>query len=150
MTWDYLRLKRLKPSERHALWSNAKKRDNDNEQAKAIVHLIETSGLEYRAGGSMRLDNAIGKAMHRVIFSEVGKKAAFEATESGLPALAGVDPLLATALGKDYGKHNEATIQAGYLVTNMMEQSGYKQAGSGPLPLGCVAKTGLVFILDKS
>jgi hypothetical protein len=150
MTWDYESLKKLKPSERHALWSNAKKRENDNEQAKAIVCLIETSGLEYRAGGSVRLDDAIGKAMHCVIFSEEGKKAAFEATAKGLPALAGVDPFLATALDSDYGKHNEATIQAGYLVTNMMEQSGYKQAGSGPLPPGCVAKTGLVFLLDKS
>lgn len=149
MTWDYARLKNLKPSERHALWSNAKKRESDNEQAKAIVRLIETSGLEYRAGGSVRLDDAIGKAMHRVIFSKEGKQAAFEATTKGLPALAGVDPLLATALGDDYGKHNEATIQAGYLVTNMMEQSGYKQAGSGPLPPVCVAKTGLIFILNK-
>jgi hypothetical protein len=150
MNWNYEKLKKLKPSQRHALWSNAKKFGNDNEQAKAIVHLIETSGLEYRAGGSVRLDDAIGKAMHRVIFSQEGKKAAFEATANGLPALAGVDPLLAKALGKGYGKHNEATVQAGYLLTNMMEQSGYKQAGSGPLPLGCVAKTGLVFILDLS
>jgi hypothetical protein len=125
--------------------TNAKKRPESDVAARALVQMIEASGLDYKAGQSVRLDDHIGKAVSRIVFSPEGKQAALEATARGLPALAGLDPLLSRALGPDYGSHNESTVQAGYLVTNMMRQLGYEISGSGSLPSGCTGKTGAVF-----
>jgi hypothetical protein len=119
-------------------------------RGEKLVELIETSGLDYLDRKSVALDDPIGKKMQLIIFSEEGKRAACEATEQGLPALAGLDPLLARALGRDYGPHNEATVQAGYLVTNMMRQLGYRDAGQGQLPSGCVARSGRIFVPSSS
>ncbi|PVE25652.1 hypothetical protein DC522_04875 [Microvirga sp. KLBC 81] len=88
--------------------------------------------------------------MEQVIFSPEGKRAALAAVKQGLPPLAFIDSLLKEALGSDYGKHNEDTAQAGYLVTNLMRQMGYKPVGSAPLPPGCIAKTGRLFTHDKN
>jgi len=49
---------------------------------------------------------------------------------SQFPALAGVDPLLQGELGPQYGRRNEATIQAGYLVKGFMEGQGYQEMGT--------------------
>lgn len=86
------------PTERQALWQNAKRR-SELPEARAIIELIEASGLDYRANESVRLDDEIGRAMQKVVFSPEGRAAALEATEKGLPALAGVDPLLQDAAG---------------------------------------------------
>lgn len=144
MKYDLAALKRMLPTERQALWRNAKRR-SELPEALAIIALIESSGLDYRANESVKLDDAIGRAMHKIIFSKEGKAAAFKATEEGQPALAGVDPMLKSALGSDYGSHNEATIQAGYLVANLMRQEGYQDGPSKPLPIGCVAMSGMLF-----
>jgi hypothetical protein len=64
----------------------------------ALVGLIETSGIDLRSRNSVSLDDRIGKKMHQIIFSADGKKAARDAVDRGLPALAGVDPLLASEL----------------------------------------------------
>jgi hypothetical protein len=112
----------------------------------AIIELIEASGLDYRAHESVRLDDAIGRAMRKIIFSPEGTAAAFRAAERGEPALAGVDPLLRNALGADYGKHNEATVQAGFLIADLMRQAGYREGAPKPLPAGCVAKSGMLFM----
>ena len=144
MKYDFAALKRMLPTERQALWQNAKRRI-ESPEARAIIELIEASGLDYRANESVRLDDAIGRAMQNVIFSPEGRAAALKAAEQGLPALAGVDPLLQAALGANYGKHNEATVQAGYLVANLMRQAGYDDGPSKPLPSGCVAVSGMLF-----
>ena len=146
MNWDYEQLTRRTPKERHNLWENAKRREEAGDiKAKALKELIETSGLDYKSSAEITLDSPIGRKMERVIFGSEGKHAALDATKNRLPALAGVDPLLSKALGADYGSHNAATIQAGYLVKNMMLQLGYEDAGPAPLPPGCVAKTGRLF-----
>ncbi len=57
------------------------------------------------------------------------------------------DAWQAGRLGEDYGKDNEATIQAGFLVTDLMRQLGYELSGKNKkLPSGCVAKTGQLFV----
>ncbi len=142
--YDRAAIERMLPTERHNLWANAKRLGTPS--TLAVAELIETSGLDYRANTSVRLDDAIGKQMERIIFSVEGREAAVGATRDGLPALAGVDPLLSAALGADYGKHNEATIQAGYLVAKLMQQLGYSDGPSKPLPSGCVATTGKMFV----
>jgi hypothetical protein len=147
MQWDLSKLKAKTQHERHRLWLNAKNKAAKSDEAKVLVELIESSGLDYGADKvkSVSLDDAIGKKMHRLIFSAEGRAAALQATENGLPALAGVGPLLKHALATDYGRHNEATIQAGYLVTNLMQQLGFVEIGKGALPPNCIARTGAVF-----
>jgi hypothetical protein len=71
--------------------------------------------------------------------------AAVKATEAGLPALAGIDPILQIGLGSEYAKTYEATTQAGYLVAKMMRRKGYEPIGQGSLPDDCVAKSAAIY-----
>jgi hypothetical protein len=69
------------------------------------------------------------------------------ATESGLPAIDGVDRRLSEELGVDYGGHNMATNTAGVLVAECMQRLGYRKTGrKGKLTEGSVAKTGEIFV----
>ena len=94
---------------------------------------------------NVRLDDPIGLAMRGIIFSEPGRKAMVSAVVTGRPALEAVDPMLAHALGENYGKENEATIQAGYLVTMCMRELGYETGKQVALAEGCVARSGVLF-----
>lgn len=68
------------------------------------------------------------------------------ATIDGLPALAGVEPLIREELGPLYSAANEATCQAGYLVTGRMEALGWMHSGREVnMPNGSVAKTAILF-----
>jgi hypothetical protein len=147
MTWDISKLKSLSAHERHRLWQNAKAKSHLSDQAADLVKKIESSGLDFLAGKtkSVSLDDKIGRTMRRIIFSEIGIQAMLKATEAGLPALGGVDPLLQAELANDYSKLNEATVQAGYLVKKVMVSMGYKPVGHASLPAACVAKTGMLF-----
>src|SRR4051794_2688956 len=100
--------------------SRVNARNVDSDEARELVHMIEALGLPYSDPESLKFDDPIFLKMHEIIFSDPGKKAALEATKAGLPALAGVDPLLSAVLGVDYGSHNDGTINAGYLVAQMM------------------------------
>ncbi|ABD05313.1 hypothetical protein RPB_0602 [Rhodopseudomonas palustris HaA2] len=131
--------------QRHQLWINARK--IDSEEAREVVRLIEDLGLPYSEDRSLKLDDPINQKMYQIINSKEGKAAAFEATANGRPALEGIDPLLLAALGVDYGKHNDTTINAGYLVAQMMRSQGYQLSGrKGKLPSSCVAKTAEIYV----
>jgi len=79
------------------------------------------------------------------INSPEGKEACLSATADGLPALAGVEPLIAAKLGAHYGAHDGLTVPAGYQVDTLMRQLGYKETGKGVMPEGSVAKTAAVW-----
>jgi hypothetical protein len=145
--WNIGRLKRKSAHERHQLWLNAKAKSATIEEAKTLVQLIELSGLDYEKDKmkSVSLDDPVGRLMKKIIGSEVGIKAMMEATNRGSPALAGVDPLLQAGLGSQYSRHNDATVQAGYLVKGFMVGQGYEEMGSASMPQNCIAKTGLMF-----
>jgi hypothetical protein len=146
---DAEKLKAMTAHERHQLWLNARKRAANKADAKLLVELIENSGLDYLRDRrpSVSLDDKIGRAMRALVNSDAGQTAMLFAQSKGRPPLAGVDPMLKAALGDDYCKENEATIQAGYIVTRYMEAKGYCKAGTAALPPGCVAKTGQLFRL---
>ena len=152
VSWDVEKLKARSVHERHLLWLRAKDKMATSEDARALFQLIESSGLDYAKDKtpSISLDSPTGRLMKRIIGSEAGTEAMLEATRQGLPALAGVDPLLQAALGDKYSRHNEATVQAGYLVKGFMVGQGYEEIRSGPMPENCIAKTGLVFKSRKS
>ena len=97
------------------------------------------------AGACLTMDDPITLRMEQIINSPQGRQAAMAAAAAGLPAMAGIDPLLSTALGADYGKHNFATATAGDLVAKLMRSLGYTEAGSRSLPTHCVAKTAMMW-----
>jgi hypothetical protein len=123
------------------LWLNAYRLGKED-----LISMIETSGLPYSDPTGVKLDSPLGQAMSEIINSAEARAAAIQATQQGLPALAGVDPLLKSKLGTQYTKSYEATIQAGYLVAKAMRKSGYEDTGTrAHLPDECTAKTGIVF-----
>jgi hypothetical protein len=109
-------------------------------------HLFSRAAIYGRSVPCLTLDDPIALKMEEIISSSGGRQAAIAATLAGLPALAGVDPLLSTALGEDYGKHNFATATAGDFVAKLMRSLGYKEAGSRNLPSHCVARRGLFWV----
>ena len=144
MKWTVEKISALSHADRHRLYENAKAR-----QAEELMRIIEGCRLPYSDPSGLKLDSPIGRAMRDLIFSEEGRSAAIQATEKGLPALAGVDPILEAELGDDYRRTYEATIQAGYLVAQMMGQSGYEKSGRQGRLEGCVAKRGEIYISAK-
>jgi hypothetical protein len=95
--------------------------------------------------GNVKLNEPIGLAMRGIIFSDVAKKAMLSAVSNGRPALEAVDSMLAEALGANYGKENEATIQAGYLVTMRMRDLGYESTQQVALAAHCIARSAVLF-----
>ncbi len=88
--------------------------------------------------------------MNEIVNSPEGRTAAIAAASAGLPALAGIDPILSTAFGADYGKHNLSTATAGDFVANLMRSLGYKKMGRKDLPSHCVARTADFFQKESS
>jgi hypothetical protein len=81
--------------------------------------------------------------MEEIVWSSAGRAAAIAATEQGLPAMAGIDPLLQADLGEQYHPHDQATMNAGFIVGGLMRHLGYVDGGQGKLPVDCIAKTAM-------
>lgn len=86
----------MTPKQRAILYQNAKDRRENGGQE--IMDLIVSSGLPLSSGG-MRMSDPAYLKMEELTWSTEGRKAAVDATESGLPALAGIEPLIVAALG---------------------------------------------------
>jgi hypothetical protein len=135
--------------QRHEIYKKA--RALGTPEALALCDRIERSGLPFSDSASLRSNDPIVQKMAEVIFSPEAVAAALEATNKGLPALAGIDPLLSEVLGVDYGSHNDGTMNAGFIVAEMMRTRGFKNSGrKGKLPPTCVAKTAEIFVPNKS
>ncbi len=93
-------------------------------------------------------DDPITIKMREIVNSAEGRATAIAAAKAGLPGLAGIDPLLSTEFGADYGKHNMSTATAGDFVANLMRSLGYKKVGTRTLPSHCVARTADLFVRD--
>ena len=142
------KLQGMSVHDRHQLWINARR--IDSEEARELVERIEKLGLPYSEIRSLKASDPVFMKMEQIVFSQEAKTAAIAATDAGLPALAGIDPLLSAALGVDYGPHNDGTINAGYLVAQMMRMQGYKNSGrKGKLPVTCIAKTAEIYVPIK-
>lgn len=130
----------MTPEARANLYENARKRLAEGGQE--IIDLIDASGLPLRSGG-MRLSDPVYLEMEEVIWSPTGRAAALAATEQGLPALAGVDPILQEALGSRYRPQDMGTVSAGSIIGELMRHLGFVAAGVAKMPAGCVAKTAM-------
>jgi hypothetical protein len=133
-------LEAMTPEQRGVLYQNAAKRREEGGQE--IIDLIDSSGLAL-SSGHMRTSDPAYETMEKIIWSEKGRKAALDATEKGLPALAGVDPLIIAELGDQYGPHDGGTLNAGYIQAGLMRHLGYVENGQGKMPENCVAKTAM-------
>lgn len=136
-TQDQIRA--MTAQQRAILYENAKLRAGEGGQE--IIDLVDASGLSLSDGDMLSSDPDYME-MERIVWSTEGREAATKAVEEGLPALAGVDPLIHAALGERYHRHNAGTINAGVITAALMRHLGYIEAGPGAFP-GGVAKTGM-------
>jgi len=133
-------LRKMTPEQRAILYQRAVTLRDKGGQA--IIDLINESGLSLRSGG-MRMTDPEYLEMERITWSKEGKAAAIEATDSGLPALAGVERFFVRALGVRYRPQDDGTVNAGFIVAGLMRHLGYVEAGQGKMPEGSVAKTAM-------
>src|SRR5207244_6420848 len=105
-------LKKMTPERRATLYQKAVKRREEGGQE--IIDLIDSSGLSLNSGHMVSDDPAYRK-MEEIVWGTEGRAAALAATEKGLPALAGVDPLISAELGDRYSPHDGGTLNAGYI-----------------------------------
>jgi hypothetical protein len=110
------------------------------EIGSATVALIDSLNLPLSSVG-MSQDHPLYREMQEIIWSAEGKSAARQAVEDGLPAMAGIDPLLQKLMGDRYGREYQGTMNAGSIVGELMQFLGFKKDGVADLPSGCVAKT---------
>jgi hypothetical protein len=132
----------MTPQARRNLYNNALKLGTA--EAKLVVKLIADNRLLASNAGGLPHEDPIILEMEEIIQSTAGRAAAKAASDDGLPAMAGVDPLLQDALGEDYGTF-DTTNWAGSLVAIEMESMGYVQTKKKKMPDGCVAKTAAFF-----
>jgi hypothetical protein len=139
-------LGKMTAEQRAILYQNAVKHRESGGQE--IIDLIDSSGLSL-SGGGMRMSDPAYLKMQDITWSGEGRKAAVEATEKGLPALAGIEPLIVAALGDRYHPHDGGTVNAGFIVGELMRHIGYVEGKEGKMPNGSVAKTAMRWKLRK-
>ena len=122
----------MTPQQRRSLYDNASRLKT--EDAKAIVKLMVENKLLDTASGGLPREHPLIHAIEKVCRSPEAREAAVLATAQGLPALAGVDPLIRNIVGLEYGSF-DSTGWAGGFVVEEMESQGYRLAGSRKMPL---------------
>ncbi|CAN7732869.1 hypothetical protein LJR010_006037 [Ensifer adhaerens] len=110
MKIDLVALQAMSPERRAQLYENARKKRNEGGQV--IIDLIDSSGLPLRSGG-MTLSDPVYVAMEEIIWSQAARTRLLEAVEHGLPALAGVEPLIREELGERYHPHDQGPRMPG-------------------------------------
>jgi len=140
--WTLDRLRALTLKQREALFANARARGDA--EGDYVIGLLVDHDLLVRSGGGLSRDHPTIQKIEEIIRSPAGRQAAKSAADAGLPAMAGIDPLLSAALGASYGEH-DTTSWAGTLTAEIMGESGYVQTRKAPMPEGCMAKTAAFF-----
>jgi hypothetical protein len=140
--WTKEKIEALSPEKREALFDNA--RVKDTAEAQRIIDLMVEHDLLVRAGGGLPREHPTIQEIETIIKSDEGRQAGKEASDDGLPAMAGVDHMLSAALGSKYGGH-DTTSWAGTFMAEVMADAGYVQTRKKPMPVGCVAKTAAFF-----
>jgi hypothetical protein len=133
-----MQLHAMTPEQRMTIRSRAEKLGG--EIGNATVALIDSLNLPLSSGG-MSEDHPLYREMQKIVWSAEGKVAAVHAVDRGLPAMAGIDPLLRKIMGDRYGLEYQGTMNAGYIVGELMRFLGYQKDGEAGLPSDCVAKT---------
>ncbi|QUD90358.1 hypothetical protein [Phenylobacterium montanum] len=143
--WTIEKLKARSPEERYTVWRNALRKGTP--EALQLARAIEGSGLDYAEKGGISMSDPRVLEMRDIIESADGRKACIQATAAGLPALAGVEPLIVAKMGNRYGAFSQMTVTAGSLVGEIMPSLGYRISGQRKMPDGSVAQTAAFWIL---
>ncbi|MGX7703826.1 hypothetical protein [Methylobacterium sp. Gmos1] len=147
-TYTIEKLKAMTANERLSLRNNALGKGTP--EALAIVKQIDELKLPLGSGG-LTEDHPLYQEMYAIIMSPEAKAVALEAVEAGLPAMAGIDPLLQKRMGKRYTNEQQMTVNAGYITGSVMISAGYEKDKEGvPLPKGCVARSSTTWKHKKS
>lgn len=142
MQWTMEKIEALPSRERSALLKNALRVATPEalQIAADIVGLVPAP----RPSGGLRRSDLTVQAMETIIRSSEGRVLAKEASDVGLPALAGIEGVLIATLGTNYGAP-DTTSWAGVLVAEVMEEAGYVQTKKKPMPPDSVAKSAAFF-----
>jgi hypothetical protein len=141
-------IRAMTPEQRTSLLTNAKR--IGGEEGNAVVSLLSSLNLPFLSGG-MPQDHPLYLEMHDIINSAEGKAAALKSVDAGLPAMAGIDPLLQERLGNRYTNEQQMTVNAGYIAGTLMYSLGYDKDKEGvALPSGCIAKSSTTWKLKRS
>lgn len=119
-------------------------------EAEALIALLDSLHLPIGSSGGMPLTDPIFVEMRDIAWSEEGVAAMLNAVESGLPALAGLDPLLQAKMGGRYRIEGQGRESAGVVAAEVMRHRGYEQAGDAKLPAGCLAGRGATWRMKTS
>lgn len=141
-----MQLRAMTPEQRMTLRSNAVRLGGEIGDATAA--LINSLNLPLSSGG-MSEDHPLYQEMQEIVWSADGKAAAVQAVDNGLPAMAGIDPLLQKAMGNRYGRESQGTMNAGYIVGELMRFLGYQKGREADLPSHCVARTAATWTRNK-
>jgi hypothetical protein len=142
--WTHERLAAKTAEERYNVWVNAKAKGAP--EAQELARFIEASGLEYAPTGGISMSDPRVLEMRDVIESAEGQAACLKATAEGLPALAGVEPMIVERMGGRYGQFSMMTVAAGSIVGELMLSKGYKIEKQKKMPEGSVAKTAACWV----
>ncbi|WP_426039935.1 hypothetical protein [Brevundimonas sp. DC300-4] len=137
--WTLEKLQAKTPEERFNVWTNA--RAKGTPEADDLAAFIESSGLNYTPTGGISMSDPRVIEMREIIESPAGQAACLAATAGGLPALAGVEPMIVERMGVRYGQFSMMTVTAGSIVGGMMLSKGYTIESQKKMPEGSVAKT---------
>lgn len=93
-------------------------------EADELARFIEEFGLNYAQTGGISMSYPLVLKMRDVIESAEGEEACLKATADGLPALAGVEPMIVERMGSRYGQFSLMTVTAGSIVGELMLSRG--------------------------
>ncbi|HEV7288792.1 hypothetical protein [Sphingomonas sp.] len=141
--WTKDALEALTHKQLYTLYENALA--SSDPKASEVLTTIETHKMMERLGGGYRRSHRLIVDMETICRSSEGNAAAIRAAENGEAPMAGVDPLLAAALGAEYGQR-DSTTWAGAFVAEEIEASGWRRAGRKKLPDNCIARTAAFFL----
>lgn len=141
--WTRPRLREKSQTERYAVWKRA--RALHSAEGNHLARAIERLGLPYREPEVLPEHDLMMISLREIVFSPEGRAGAKESTLDGLPAIAGIDPLLHEAIGEDYRRNEAAVVSAHALVAELMAEMGYVEIGRKPLPARYVAREGVFY-----
>lgn len=130
-------------TKRRQVYQNAKTKASP--EAAALIAVIEAAGLPPRTNG-LTADDPVTLTMVNIICSPRGRAAAVAAAERGVPAICGVDRMLARELGDRYSKDDLGTATAGSIVALVMREEGFLKGPEKPCEAGCISKTGATWL----
>jgi hypothetical protein len=108
MDWTKEKIEAMSLDRREVLFDNA--RAKGTPEAQRIIDLMVEHDLLVRSGGGLPREHPTILEIEEIIRSDEGRMAGKQASDDGLPAMAGVDHMLAAALG---GKSARMTLPVG-------------------------------------